>query len=44
MRSHYCGEITTKNLDKEVTLCGWVHKKKDHGGDIYVELRDIKEI
>ena len=27
MRSHYCGEITTKNLDKEVTLCGWVHKE-----------------
>ena len=44
MRSHYCGEITTKNLDKEVTLCGWVHKRRDHGGVIFVDLRDIKGI
>ena len=44
MRSHYCGEITAKNLDKEVTLCGWVHKRRDHGGVIFVDLRDIKGI
>ena len=44
MRSHYCGEITTKNLDKEVTLSGWVHKRRDHGGVIFVDLRDIKGI
>ena len=44
MRSYYCGEITTKNLDKEVTLCGWVHKRRDHGGVIFVDLRDIKGI
>jgi len=44
MRSHYCGEITTKNLNKEVTLCGWVHKRRDHGGVIFVDLRDIKGI
>ena len=44
MRSHYCGEITIKNLDKEVTLCGWVHKRRDHGGVIFVDLRDIKGI
>jgi len=44
MRSHYCGEITTKNLDKEVALCGWVHKRRDHGGVIFVDLRDIKGI
>ena len=44
MRSHYCGDITTKNLDQEVTLCGWVHKRRDHGGVIFVDLRDIKGI
>ena len=44
MRSHYCGEITAKNLDKEVTLCGWIHKRRDHGGVIFVDLRDIKGI
>jgi aspartyl-tRNA synthetase len=44
MRSHYCGEITTKNLEQEVTLCGWVHKRRDHGGVIFLDLRDIKGI
>ncbi|MFQ3339839.1 MAG: aspartyl-tRNA synthetase [Gammaproteobacteria bacterium] len=42
MRSHYCGAITTTNLDQEVTICGWIHKRRDHGGVIFLDVRDIK--
>ena len=44
MRSHYCGEITSKNLDQEVTICGWIHKRRDHGGVIFIDVRDVKGI
>ena len=44
MRSHYCGEITSKNLNEEVTICGWIHKRRDHGGVIFLDVRDIKGI
>ncbi|MCG5541358.1 MULTISPECIES: aspartate--tRNA ligase [unclassified Halorhodospira] len=40
MRSHYCGEICETHLDTEVTLCGWVHRRRDHGGIIFIDLRD----
>ena len=40
MRSIYCGELNESNLDQEVTLCGWVHRRRDHGGVIFVDLRD----
>lgn len=40
MRSHYCGLVTTELLDKEVTLAGWVHRRRDHGGVIFLDLRD----
>lgn len=40
MRSHYCGEVSEKLLDKEITLCGWVNNRRDHGGVIFVDLRD----
>jgi len=40
MRSHYCGEVTEKFLDQEVTLCGWVNRRRDHGGVIFIDLRD----
>jgi aspartyl-tRNA synthetase len=42
MRSLYCGEVTADHLDQHVTLCGWVHRRRDHGGVIFVDLRDHK--
>ena len=44
MRSHYCGEITSKDLEHEVTICGRIHKRRDHGGVIFLDVRDIKGI
>jgi len=40
MRTHYCGELNESLIDKSVELCGWVHRHRDHGGVIFVELRD----
>ncbi len=40
MRTDYCGLIDTKYLDQTVTLCGWVHRRRDHGGVIFIDLRD----
>ncbi len=40
MRSHYCGQVTETQLDQEVTLCGWVNRRRDHGGVIFIDLRD----
>ncbi len=40
MRSHYCGELNEAHVDQEVTLCGWVHRRRDHGGVIFLDLRD----
>ncbi|MGB0846100.1 MAG: aspartate--tRNA ligase [Thiolinea sp.] len=40
MRSHYCGQVDETLLDQEVTLCGWVNRRRDHGGVIFVDLRD----
>ena len=39
-RSNYCGEITKDNIDETVTLCGWSHRRRDHGGVIFIDLRD----
>ena len=40
MRSHRCGEVTEHHLNQEVDLCGWVHRRRDHGGVIFIDLRD----
>jgi aspartyl-tRNA synthetase len=44
MRSHYCGQVTAEFLDQEVKLCGWVHRRRDHGGVIFLDLRDREGI
>ncbi|WP_110677872.1 aspartate--tRNA ligase [Salinicola sp. RZ23] len=40
MRSHYCGQLNESLIDQEVTLCGWVHRRRDHGGVIFLDMRD----
>jgi aspartyl-tRNA synthetase len=40
MRSHKCGEVNESHLGHEVDLCGWVHRRRDHGGVIFIDLRD----
>ncbi|MEC9364506.1 MAG: aspartate--tRNA ligase [Pseudomonadota bacterium] len=40
MRSHYCGQVTEKIVGETVTVCGWVHRRRDHGGVIFIDLRD----
>lgn len=40
MRTHYCGSLTEAQIDQTVTLCGWVHRRRDHGGVIFLDMRD----
>jgi len=43
-RTTYCGLVTRDNLDQQITLCGWVDRRRDHGGVIFVDLRDREGI
>jgi len=40
MRSHYCGQLNASHIGQEVELCGWTHRRRDHGGVIFIDLRD----
>ena len=40
MRSHYCGQVTDALIGETVRVCGWVHRRRDHGGVIFIDLRD----
>ncbi|CAG4884276.1 aspartyl-tRNA synthetase [Georgfuchsia toluolica] len=40
MRTHYCGQLNASLIDQTVTLCGWAHRRRDHGGVIFIDLRD----
>ena len=40
MRSHYCGQVDQSMIGNQVSVCGWVHRRRDHGGVIFVDLRD----
>ncbi len=44
MRTHYCGQVTETLADQEVEVCGWVHRRRDHGGVIFIDLRDREGI
>jgi len=40
MRTHYCGLTNETLMGQTVSLCGWVHRRRDHGGVIFIDLRD----
>ena len=40
MRSHFCGSLGSEHIDQDVTICGWVDRRRDHGGVIFLDMRD----
>ena len=44
MRSHYCGDINSSDIGSDIEISGWVHKRRDHGGVIFLDIRDLHGI
>ncbi|MCP4490963.1 MAG: aspartate--tRNA ligase [Gammaproteobacteria bacterium] len=44
MRTHYCGELNQQHIDEQISVCGWVNRRRDHGGVIFIDLRDKQGI
>ena len=44
MRTHHCGKLSKDHLNNEVTICGWIHRRRDHGGVIFLDVRDTTGI
>ncbi len=44
MRTHYCGELTAQHIDSDIIICGWVHNRRDHGGVVFLDMRDVRGI
>ena len=44
MRTHHCGKLNKNHLNNEVTICGWIHRRRDHGGVIFLDVRDTTGI
>ncbi|HIL03095.1 MAG TPA: aspartate--tRNA ligase, partial [Candidatus Thioglobus autotrophicus] len=44
MRTNYCGELNKENIGQTVEICGWVNRRRDHGGVIFLDMRDKRGI
>ena len=42
MRTHYCGDLNETQVGESISVCGWVNRRRDHGGVIFVDLRDYR--
>ena len=44
MRSHLCGDLRSEHIGQSITISGWVHRRRDHGGVIFLDVRDHRGI